>query len=115
MRTIASIAVALGVVALLVTPVFAAPGVAVEFAVGHGGYAGNIHEVHYDHGHHHGYGSHGYYGYGAYPVVRPWVGVPYVVSPPVVAYPPAYVAPRCYAPSAGFYYRGPGISVGVGF
>ena len=64
---------------------------------------------------HHSCGGyyHGYYG----PVVvaRPvWIAPPVVVSVP--AYPPVY-RPQCYypAPAASFYYRGPGLSIGVGF
>jgi hypothetical protein len=68
------------------------------------------------HGYHHGYG--GYYrGYYGPVVVRP----PVVVAPPIivrprVVYPPVY-GYRYYdpSPSGGFYYQGPGVSVGVGF
>jgi hypothetical protein len=79
------------------------------------------HDGRYYGGHHGGY--HGVYHGGFYGpvVVRPqvWVGprvlVP-VAPPPVVAYPPAYRY-RCYEPipSGGFYYRGRGLSIGVGW
>jgi hypothetical protein len=117
MKTIGTIALVLGVLTLAATPSFADPGVSVQFASGHGdhAWAGNNHEVHHEHWHH------GWYGYPvvvAPRVVQPAVVVPYGVVPPVVAYPPVYAAPRYYpygAPSAGFYYRSPGISMGVGF
>jgi hypothetical protein len=75
------------------------------------------HEYEYHHGH-------GYYaGYRAPIVVAPrvWPRVvevaPEPFYPPVV-YPPA-VYPRpwryCPGPSYGVYYRGPGLSIGVGF
>jgi hypothetical protein len=66
---------------------------------------------------HHGYHHGGYYGYQRpVVVVRPpvWVAPPVVV--PVPVYPPVY-RPYCYqpAPAAGFYYRGSGVSIGIGF
>lgn len=63
-----------------------------------------------------------YYGHGAYHgayyrpvVVRPPIVVAPRVVVPVPAYPPVY-SPYCYYPDPGygFYYRGPGVSVGVG-
>jgi hypothetical protein len=114
-KTIVAIAAVLGLVAFLAAPAAAGTGVAVKFAVAHGehGLAGNIQPVHYGHWHH------GWYG-GPVVVARPVVPavvVPYAVAPPVVAYPPVYAPPPYYygAPRAGLYYRGPGISVGVGF
>lgn len=65
------------------------------------------------HGHHGHYGHHGYY---TPAVVYPRVWAPPVVVMPPRVYPPVYdyryYTPR---PASGFYYRGPGVSVGVGF
>jgi hypothetical protein len=67
------------------------------------------------HGYHHGHGGYhgGFYGPA---VVYPRVWAPPVVVVPPRVYPPVYdyryYAPR---PSTGFYYRGPGVSIGVGF
>jgi len=70
--------------------------------------------------HHHHYGYAGpYYSAGYRPVVvvpAPVFG--YATYPPVVAPVYAPVAPGPYyygAPSVSFGYRGPGVSVGVGF
>lgn len=73
-------------------------------------------------GYHGGYGGHhgGHYGayYGGYHgpvVVAPRVVVP-AYPPARVIYPPPYRY-RCYepAPVGGFFYRGPGVSIGVGW
>jgi len=68
------------------------------------------------HPYHHGYGGY-YHGYYYAPVVvRPpvWVAPPVVVPAPI--YPPVYQSPCYYpAPAAGIYYRGPGLSIGIGF
>ena len=70
---------------------------------------------------HHGCHEAYYHGYHGPVVVRPqvWVGprviVP-VVPPPEVVYPPAYPYPYYQAvPSGGIYYRGPRLSIGVGW
>ena len=70
------------------------------------------------HGYHYGYGP--YYGYHhGIVAVRPsvWVAPPVIAPYPV--YRPAYAYPYypyyCPAPSAGFYYQGRGLSIGVGF
>lgn len=82
-------------------------------AYAHGGHRG---------GHHDGYAVH-HGGHYCGPVVRPqvWVGprviVP-VAPPPAVMYRPAYPYAYPYyapAPSGGFYYRGRGLSLGVGW
>jgi hypothetical protein len=71
-----------------------------------------------DHGYHHGYRHGGFYApayvqprvWVAPPVVAPYVGYPVVVPPPVYRYRPYYPGVQ-----SGFYYRGPGVSIGVGF
>lgn len=83
----------------------------------------------WNYGHYGHYGHHGHHGYpgpnvGVYLGYRP----PVVYAPPPVIYapPPApvvvpapMVAPAPYyyppAPSTSFYYRGPGIGVGISF
>jgi hypothetical protein len=73
------------------------------------------------HGGYHGYRGPAYGGFygpvvvGPRVVVVPQVVVP-VAPPPVVVYPPAYRY-RYYAPvpSGGIYYRGRGLSIGVGW
>ena len=75
-----------------------------------------------DHGNYHGY-HHGYHHGGFYapayvhprvwvapPVVMPYGGYPVVVPAPVYRYRPYYPEVQ-----SGFYYRGPGVSIGVGF
>jgi hypothetical protein len=71
---------------------------------------------------HHG-GHPAYYGHHCGPVVRPqvWIGprviVP-VAPPPAVVYPPAYPYAYPYyapVPSGGIYFRGRGLSLGVGW
>ena len=78
--------------------------------VGVGGYGGGYHG-----------GHHGHHGYCAPVVVAPRVYLPPRVVVPYPDYPPV-VYPRVYrpsyyypAPQSGFYYRGPGVSIGVGF
>ena len=56
------------------------------------------------HYHHHG----PRYGYPA-PMVRPYYGPRWVAPVPVYPY------PYYYGPSSGFYYRGSGVSIGIGF
>ena len=74
--------------------------------------AGKVQAHEYHHGHDHWYGG---------PrqevvVVRPplWIAPPVIA--PVRVYPPVYrYGYYCPAPSAGFYYQGRGLSIGVGF
>jgi hypothetical protein len=76
-------------------------------------------QAHEFHGYHHRYGY--YAGYCAPIVVsRPVWARPVVVAPltvyPRVVYPRVYSYPYYYSvPSSGFYYQGPGLSIGVGF
>jgi hypothetical protein len=68
------------------------------------------------HDYHHGHGNY-YRGHNDVVIVRPpvWANPPVVVRPRVV-YPPVYRYRYCEpAPSFGFRYNGPGLSVGVGF
>jgi hypothetical protein len=70
------------------------------------------------HGYHHGYRHGGFYApayvqprvWVAPPVVVPYGGYPAVVPAPVYRYRPYYPGVQ-----SGFYYRGPGVSIGVGF
>ena len=67
------------------------------------------------HGHHGHHGHHGYHGRGRVVVHAPvWAGPRRFAPPPVYR---SVYRPRYYyaAPSYGFYYRGRGVSVGVGF
>jgi len=71
-----------------------------------------------DHGYYHGYHHGGCYApayvhprvWVAPPVVMPYVGYRAVVPAPVYRYRPYYPNVQ-----SGFYYRGPGVSIGVGF
>jgi len=80
-----------------------------------------------DHGYYHGYRHGGFYApayvhprvlvappvvvpYGGYEAVAPYGGYPAVVPAPVYRYRPYYPGVQ-----SGFYYRGPGVSIGVGF
>jgi hypothetical protein len=104
MKGVAFLVVALGLLLAM-----AAPSLAHDHWGGHGGYYAPIHH-------------HGYYGphYGGY---RPVVVVPapvygYATYPPVVGsvYAPVVPGPCYYgAPGVSLGFRGPRVSVGVGF